>query len=165
MPNLEVRIGVPEDMNEMMRLSVQATAENAMVLPSVLKLAEANWGALTRQTGVVGVIGGHPGRPLEAAILMHFGTLWYSDEIVLEEKAIFVDPMYRAAKGGRARKLTDFAKKISDSLVVPLAIGVLSNDRTEAKMRLYERAFGKPTGIYFLYGAHTGIRAEQAEAV
>jgi hypothetical protein len=40
---------------------------------------------------------------------------------------------------------------------IPLAIGVMSNTRTEAKIRLYERVFGAPAGVYFLYNAKTGL--------
>jgi hypothetical protein len=39
---------------------------------------------------------------------------------------------------------------------MPLLIGVLSNSRTEAKIRLYKRHFGEPAGAYFLYNARTG---------
>ena len=82
--------------------------------------------------------------------------MWYSDNPVLEEKAIFIHPDFRSAKGGRARQLCEFSKQVADSLGIPLIIGVLSNHRTEAKVRLYERQFGKPSGAFFLYGAHTG---------
>ena len=42
-------------------------------------------------------------------------------------------------------------------------IGVLSNHRTEAKVRLYERQFGKPSGAFFLYNARTGTQRAAAE--
>jgi hypothetical protein len=48
----------------------------------------------------------------------------------------------------------------AEKLSVPLAIGVLSNSRTEAKIRLYERVFDSPAGVYFLYGAKTGLSEE-----
>jgi hypothetical protein len=89
--------------------------------------------------------------------------MWYSDHEVLEEKAIFIHPDFRSAKGGRARKLCEFSKHVSDSLGVPLIIGVLSNHRTEAKIRLYERQFGKPSGAFFLYNATTGGWKDAAE--
>jgi hypothetical protein len=82
--------------------------------------------------------------------------MWYSDHSVLEERAIFVDPDCRSAKGGRARRLCEFSKQTADALELPLIIGVLSNHRTEAKVRLYERQFGKPSGAFFLYNARTG---------
>jgi hypothetical protein len=74
---------------------------------------------------------------------------------------VFVHPDYRAAKGGRARKLVEFAKKVSEKLEMPLMIGVLSNSRTDAKTRLYERQFGNPAGAFFLYGMKTGMLGQQ----
>jgi len=46
-------------------------------------------------------------------VLLRIGTMWYSDERVLEEKAIFIHPDFRSAKGGRARQLCEFSKKRS----------------------------------------------------
>jgi hypothetical protein len=89
--------------------------------------------------------------------------MWYSDAQVLEEKAIFIHPDYRSAKGGRARRLCEFSKRAADGLGIPLIIGVLSNHRTEAKVRLYERQFGKPSGAFFLYNARTGSYRAAAE--
>jgi GNAT superfamily N-acetyltransferase len=89
-------------------------------------------------------------------VLLRIGQMWYSDTLVVEERAVFTHPEYRSAKGGRARKLCEFSKKVADDLGIPLIIGVLSNHRTEAKVRLYERQFGKPSGAFFLYGARTG---------
>ena len=40
---------------------------------------------------------------------------------------------------------------------MPLLIGVLSNHRTEGKVKLYERVFGKPAGAYWLVGGETGV--------
>ena len=108
-----------------------------------------------RDHGLIGVIGPKNGKP-EGAILLRIGSMWYSDDQVIEEKAIFIHPEYRSAKGGRARRLCEFSKQVSDQLDIPLIIGVLSNDRTEAKVRLYERQFGKASGAFFLYNARTG---------
>jgi hypothetical protein len=88
--------------------------------------------------------------------------MWYSDDWILEEKAVFVDPNFRnkaersSQSVGHARRLVEFSKQVSDSLNVPLVIGVLSNTRTKAKVRLYERQFGEPAGAFFLYGVKTG---------
>jgi hypothetical protein len=157
---VEVRTGVVDDFHEVMRLAVDATQENAFIAPDMAKLAMPIYGVLTKQIpGIIGVIG-EVGGKLEGAILLNIGEMWYSKEQIIEEKAIFVDPEYRAAKGGRARKLAEFAKRVSDDTGLPLSIGVLSNSRTAAKMRLYERVFGEPAGVYFLYGAKTGIACE-----
>ncbi|UOF80320.1 putative acetyltransferase [Caudoviricetes sp.] len=159
MDEVTVRTGTTEDFNAMMDLTLAATRENAFVNPDIKKLADVIWGALTIKTGICGVIGPVGGK-LEGAVLLSMGEVWYSRELILEEKAIYVDPEYRSAKGGRAKKLADFAKSASDRLTVPLAIGVLSTTRTEAKIRLYERVFGSPAGVYFLYGAKTGLEKE-----
>ena len=156
MDDVVVRTGVQADFNGMMNLALAATRENAFVGPDIEKMAQTIWGALTRQTGICGVIG-PVGAPLEGAVLLSMGEMWYSKELILEEKAIFVDPEFRSAKGGRARKLAEFAKLTANELQIPLAIGVLSSSRTEAKIRLYERVFGEPAGVYFLYGAKTGL--------
>lgn len=157
-----VRVGTLEDLDGMMHLALNATEENAFASPDVFKLLGAMWGALTRQNGIVGIIG-KPGETFQGAILLVFGELWYSREPVLEERAVFVAPEYRSAKGGRARKLCEFAKTASEELGIPLTIGVLSNNRTEAKIRLYERMFGQPAGVYFLYGAKTGLGEPSSE--
>jgi hypothetical protein len=156
MDDVAVRTGTIEDFNAMMDWAFSATQENAFVYPDVEKLAGVIWGALSVKTGICGIIGPVGGK-VEGAVLLSMGELWYSKEIILEEKVIYVDPEYRSAKGGRARKLAEFAKMTADKLGVPLAIGVLSSSRTEAKIRLYERVFGSPAGVYFLYGAKTGL--------
>jgi hypothetical protein len=152
---IKVRIGTPEDVHSLMELAMLACDENGFVAPNPMKLLNEIYPALTLQSGIVGVIGA-PGEKPEAAILLRVGHVWYSDNPVLEERAIFVHPDFRSAKGGRAAKLCRFAKETSDKMQLPLMIGVLSNDRTAAKIRMYERQFGAPTGVYFLYQAQTG---------
>jgi len=152
---LRVRIGTTEDMAGMMELAAMACEENGFVNPDMGKLATEMWPALCQDHGIVGIIG-EPGKQIEGAVLLRVGQMWYSQDLVFEEKAIFTHPDFRQAKGGRARLLTDFSKKIADGLGIPLMIGVLSNNRTEAKVRMYEREFGRPAGAFFLYGAMTG---------
>ena len=155
MNNLNIRVGVPDDIHAVMELALAACEENGFVDPNPKKLLDEIWSALNLDHGLMGVIGPRGGK-LEGAVLLRIGAMWYSDSQVLEEKAIFVDPNQRSAKGGRARKLCEFSKQVADTLKIPLIIGVLSNHRTEAKVRLYERQFGKPSGAFFLYNATTG---------
>lgn len=157
-----LRVGTPDDVHDMMDLALAACDENGFVEPSAEKLLEQIWPALNHDHGVVGIIG-EKGKKLEAAVLLRIGTMWYSDQNVVEEKAIFVHPDYRSAKGGRARRLVEFSKQVADGLALPLVIGVLSNNRTEAKVRLYERQFGRPAGAFFLYNAQTGSSFEAVE--
>ena len=155
---LKIRIGTQNDLDELMALSLAACEENGFVNPNPKKILGELWPALNLEHGLVGVIGKEGGM-IEGGILLRVGTMWYSDNKVLEERAIFIHPKYRSAKGGRARKLCEFSKQVADSLGIPLIIGVLSNTRTEAKIRLYERQFGRPNGAFFLYGATTGGHA------
>lgn len=158
---LGVRIGTPEDVDDIMHLALSACEENGFVEPNPAKLLQEIWHGLNLERGVVGVIGDR-GKP-EGAVLLRIGSMWYSDHEVLEEKAIFIHPDYRSAKGGRARRLCEFSKQVADSLGIPLIIGVLSNNRTKAKVRLYERQFGEPSGAFFLYNARTGAFRDAAE--
>jgi hypothetical protein len=159
--DLKVWVGKPEDIDDMMELALLACAENGFVDPNPLRLLGELWPALNREKGIVGMVG-VPGEKLQGAILLRIGQIWYSDQEILEERAVFIHPEYRAAKGGRARKLCDFSKKVADELGLPLTIGVLSNQRTSGKIRMYERIFGAPAGAYFLYGTRTGA-AQAAE--
>jgi hypothetical protein len=152
---LHIRIGTPDDLDEMMQIAMMATEENAFLDPNPGKLAAEMWPALHQDHGIVGIIGPENGM-IQGAVLLRIGSMWYSDAPVVEEKAIFIHPEYRSAKGGRAKQLCEFSKKVSDSLGIPLIIGVLSNSRTEAKVRMYRRIMGPEAGAFFLYGAKTG---------
>ena len=153
--DISIRTGTPEDLDAMMRLAVMASDENGFLEANPAKLAAEIWPALHRDHGIVGIIGPEGGE-IEGFVLLRIGSMWYSDSKVVEEKAIFIHPEYRSAKGGRAKRLCEFSKRVADALGIPLIIGVLSNSRTEAKVRMYERQFGKPSGAFFLYGAKTG---------
>jgi hypothetical protein len=153
---VNIRIGGPEDVHDVMDLALSACSENGFVDPNPQKLLAEIWSALNSDRGLVGLIGPEGEKP-EGAVLLRIGNMWYSDQEVLEEKAIFIHPDFRSAKGGRARRLCEFSKQVADSFELPLIIGVLSNHRTEAKIKLYERQFGKPTGAFFLYNATTGL--------
>ena len=159
--DLKVWVGKPDDIDDMMELAMLACSENGFVDPNPLRLLAEIWPALNREKGIIGIVG-VPGKKPQGAILLRIGQIWYSDQEILEERAVFIHPDYRSAKGGRARKLCDFSKKVADELGLPLTIGVLSNHRTAGKIRMYERIFGAPAGAYFLYGTRTGA-AQAAE--
>lgn len=159
--DLGVRLAQPDEVHDVMAGALQACTENGFVNVNQTKLLGQVWDALNLSNGLVGVIG-EPGK-IEGGVLLRISEMWYSDERVLEEKAIFILPEYRNAKGGRARRLCEFAKRAAETLELPLLIGVLSNNRTEAKIKLYERQFGKPNGAFFLYNASTGSVQAAAE--
>jgi len=153
--DLKIRAGVPEDIHQLMDLAMDASRELAFVKPDAEKILADIWAALHQEDGIVGVIG-EPGKQIEGAVLLRVGAMWYSSEKVLEEKGIFIHPDFRSSRAHRGRRLCEFSKRVADQLGIPLIIGILSNDRLEAKARLYERQFGKPSGTFFLYGATPG---------
>jgi len=151
--SLQIRLATPDDLDEVMRLAVTACQENGFLDASAELLAKEIWPALNQDHGICAVIGPADTKAIEGLVLLRIGAMWYSQQVVVEEKAIFVYPQFRSAKGGRARKLCEFSKQVADELGLPLIIGVLSNTRTQAKVKMYTRIFGAPAGAFFLYGA------------
>lgn len=147
---IKVRIGTPSDLFGVMELAKLALEENDLVSVNQEKLLHEVWPALCLENSIFGVIG-PPGGQIEAGILLRIAHAWYSSTPVLEERIIFVHPDFRSAKGGRAAKLCKFAKETADRMEMPLMIGVLSNDKTAAKIKMHERHFGVPAGVFFLY--------------
>jgi len=160
--NLIVRVANKDDVHDVMALTMSCHVENGFVNADPIKILQELWPALIGEGGVVGIIGGR-GKPLEGCVVLRTGKMSYSNEDVLEEKFLFVHPEYRSAKGCRARLLAEFTKRIADGLGIPLIIGVISSHRTEAKVRLYKRLFGEPAGVFFLYGAKTGLNMNHPE--
>ena len=156
--DITIRTGTPDDMTEVMKLAIAAAEENGFLDASAELLARAMWPALNQDHGLCGVIGA-PQAPLEGFVLLHIGTMFYSTQQCVEEKCVFVSPEYRSAKGGRARRLCEFSKHVADTLDLPLLIGICSSSRTQAKVKLYTRLFGEPSGAYWLYRTKTGGHA------
>lgn len=151
---VHVRIGTPEDEDGILELAKIIVGENGVFAMSDHKIRALVRPSLYLDHGIVGIIGKR--NAIEGLIILRVSTYWYSETPFLEEMIVYVHPDYRAAKGGRARKLVEFAKETSHRLELPLMIGVLNNARTDAKIKLYERQFGPPAGAFFLYGAKTG---------
>jgi hypothetical protein len=109
--------------------------------------------AFNRQGGILGVIG-EPG-DIKAMIFLLISKFWYTKNHHLEELFNFVRPDVRSAasssKDGYAFQLIEFAKKCAEEIGLPLTIGVLTNIRMEAKVRLYRRSLGVPAGAWFVH--------------
>ena len=154
-PETIVRTGQPQDLPVIMEMAREVAHENGIVQMDEMKVAHEFWPALNLDGGIVGIIGENRAMP-EGFILLRVARQWYSSDPTLEERVAFVREPFRAKKGGRARKLCEFAKQTAETLKLPLTIGILSNQRTEAKIRLYKRVFGEPAGAFWLIGAQTG---------
>lgn len=149
---MKVRLARPEDFSSIMKLCRLLYEENGAVgvkWPIVEATIMKGVNQDNSTLGVIGDIGN-----VEAMMYLRFATMWYSEELVLEELYNFVGPDFRRSK--RAKTLLHFARDASDRLKIPLLIGIISNERTAGKVRLYERVFGKAAGAYFLYNAKTG---------
>lgn len=152
---VKVRVGTLEDLDGVMSLAMLACAENGFVGADPGKLLAEIYPSLMQNHGICGVIGPVGGK-LEGVILLRVGTVWYSGDESLEEKAIFIHPDYRNANGGRASKFCEFSKHAARLLGMKLTIGVLSSTRTRGKIKMYERHFGEPLGAYWIYDGTTG---------
>jgi len=155
-----VRKATPADRDGIWELFNLVHEENAILTQSKPKL---NW-LLDRilhperilesdngTRGFIGVIG--PPKKLEGMILLCLGSLWYSDDIILEEYVNFVHPDHR--NSNHAKTLVAYAKHIALETGIPLLIGIVSNNRTAAKVRLYRRQLPE-AGAFFLWNATTG---------
>ena len=150
-----IRKANPYDAPEIWRLFLQVHRENGLFTLSPLKVTEFMDRALhperipASDTGVraqIGVIG-PPGR-LEAVVFVLIAQFWYSDEYHLEELLVYVDPECR--KSRHAITCVGWMKLLSDQLGIPLLTGIISKDRTAAKIRLYDRMLPR-IGAFYLY--------------
>jgi GNAT superfamily N-acetyltransferase len=161
---LAIRLAGPEDVHEVMRLSLMACEDNGFLDCSPELLLKEVYPALCQHHGLFAVIG-PPGGEIQGFVMLRVGTLFYSNRPCLEEKCLWVHPDHRSARGGRARQLLEFTKKTADELGLPLIIGIMSTKRSAGKVRLYEKMFGEPAGAFFLYGAECGKAREMEEEV
>ncbi len=153
--NSVVRVAKPADRQEVWRLFLQSHNENGQFTLAPEKVDWIMSRALnpemipdwdTGARSVIAVIG--PPGALEALALMSVDTYWYTNERHLGEYLVYVDPEQR--KSGHARALVEWMKHQSDITGLPLLTGVISNTRTEAKVRLYRRLVPY-VGAFFLY--------------
>jgi hypothetical protein len=161
-----VRVARPEDRVEVWRLFLQGHRENGQFSLAPEKVDWFLSRALCPEmipewdTGVRGVIGviGDVGR-LEALVFVTVSSYWYSNDRHLEEYIVYVDPECR--RSTHARVLVDWMKHQSDRTHLPLVTGIISNERTEAKVALYSRMLPK-VGAFFLYGNKGSVHSSSA---
>lgn len=150
-----VRIAGADDRQEIWRLFLQGHRENGQfnLVPekvdwllhrALVPQAIPAWD--TGPRGVVGVIG-EPGK-LEALALLVIDTYWYTEDKHLSEYVVYVDPECR--RSNHAKAMIEWMKHESDVTGLPLVTGIISNIRTEAKVRLYRRMV-PPIGAFFMY--------------
>jgi len=142
----EVRLAVPADEDKIVAMITMLHDENGLFPLSERKVRDYMQRAFLGQGAMIGVIG-DVGDPV-ASIYLGIEQPYYSDTWYLNEAWNFVHPDYR--KPGYAKKLLEWAKAGAKTLDIPLMIGIVSNHRTEAKIRLYERQLEK-AGAFFVW--------------
>lgn len=153
-PQKRVRLARMPDIPHLMRHCRRLNEENGIVqMKDELVQAEIT-NAIARRLAVLAVVGDDD--RIEGSICLRCNHYWYNDEFWwLEDRWCFVEPEFRASSN--AKELLEFAQWWADQLSIPLMMGVVSNERTKSKIRLYERMFGPQVGALWLVGARTGV--------
>lgn len=143
-----VRVADNSDRSAVLSLCMMLYEENGEKSFSVSghKMENVVDNVLNKRGGIMGVIG--KGENIKGMICLVLEAPWYSEDWGLYELFNFVHPQHRASN--YAKSLIVFAKQQSEKLSIPLDIGVMSNERTEAKCRLYRRLLPK-IGEFFRY--------------
>ena len=145
----DVKLAIPDDYPEIMRLLLSAHDEIGKYPISMQKLANLVAMHFNGSGAIVAVIPGAHGR-LKGVLCLLISTPWYSEAFLLQEMILFVEPESR--KSTCAKQLMIFAKKAAEKLGLELAIGINTNVETDAKVRLYRRQF-VPEGAFFSHNA------------
>lgn len=148
-----VRIAGPEDKKEAWRLLMQAHSDNGLFPLAPQKVEWFLNRALyphcispddTGTRGVIGVIGAQGA--LEGLVFVTIEEYWYSTEKYLNEMLVYVDPACR--KSNHAKALIEWMREQVKVTGLPLMTGIVTNKRTEAKCRLYQRMLPKAGEFY-----------------
>jgi|HubBroStandDraft_5_1064220.scaffolds.fasta_scaffold109655_2 hypothetical protein len=140
----------PADLPEFMRLFKVMHAENGLFDLDEECVLETFNRAVKNKEGVIGLIKG-PDGDIRAMLFMLITRYYYTTQFHLEELFNYVAPPWR--KTNYADTLLRYAIHCQQQLKIPLVIGVLSGSRMEAKVRLYRRRLGMPSGAFFVHGA------------
>jgi GNAT superfamily N-acetyltransferase len=146
-----VRLADGSEMEDLLALMKEAAEEQALFPVDDDRARALLNRAFLRQGGIVGVIGEKGA--IEASVYLMLAQPVYSSSWHIEEVWNVVRPAFR--RSTHAKSLLEFAKRCHHDIGIPVLVGVLHREKTEAKLRLYRRQFGPAVGGYFLYG-HPG---------
>jgi hypothetical protein len=148
-PDISVRLATKQDEDQLMDLCRALHEDNGLFTFDADMVRGMLYRAFNREGGLIGVIDGD--NEIAAGIFMLISNFWYSQDNHLEELFSFVRPTYRKSRN-HFDELSEFAERCSKQIGIPLIIGILTNKRMEAKVRLYRRKFGLPAGAFFVVG-------------
>lgn len=147
-----VRIATALDVDELFDLCSQMHSEQFVMPMCEHKvrdvLVNATLPAIEKRRGIIGVIG-EPGS-MQASIGLMLDRTWYSSDLCLFDAWQYVKPDYRSTSG--SKDMIAWSKSIADHFGIPLMMGIVSSERTQAKVRLLKRQLGEPVGAFFMYG-------------
>lgn len=143
---IPVRKARLSDRGAILAICEQNWSENGQFGLSMRKVEKMVDRAFSNDGCIIGTVGRDR---IEGIIMLLISQFWYTDDWCLEETMNYVLPEYR--RSTHAKDMISFAKRCSDEIGIPLVIGVVSNERTKAKIELYRRQLGDPCGGYFLY--------------
>jgi hypothetical protein len=141
-----VRKAVLTDKPQIMEMCEENHRDNGQFSLSSAKVEAMIDRAFNGGGAIIGVVGQ---QQIEGMLVLLISQFWYTSDFCLEEIQNYVRPQFR--KSTHAKDMINFGQRCSDELGIPLVIGVVSNERTRAKMELYRRQLGEPCGGYFLH--------------
>lgn len=153
----DVRFGEVEDTEQIFRLMTLAHGEAGEHSMNEEKVRARIHYAVSKQGSVIGVIG-ERGDKLRGYVLLLVDPIWYSSEYQLLELSNFVHPDHR--RSDYAKQLIRFSRACAEDLGIDLMMGIISNNRTEAKIRLYRRQIPY-AGAFFTYHPNGAARHGQ----
>ena len=144
---IKVRVGMPDDFPALMDLLFCIHKENGLGPMDSDRVADYARRGLARDRSIVGIA--EDEGKLAGSVSLFVSRWWYAPEHVshLEDLWNYVHPDFR--RRPVARPLIEFAKTAANSLKMPLLMGVLSGERTAAKLRLYERQLPQLGGLFY----------------
>ena len=107
---------------------------------------------MNQNGGIIGVIYDEDNKRVEGVIGLRLDKFWFSDQWFIRDIFTYVHPDFR--RSTRAKCLIAFAKECSKKINIPLLMGIMSNTRTEAKAKLYERQMNR-AGTFFVYNTES----------
>lgn len=144
-----VRYAVPQDEDKIVSMISLLHDENGLFPLSEKRVREYMQRYFRQEGALIGVIG-DVGDPV-ASIYLGIEQPYYSETWYLNEAWNFVHPDHR--RSDYAKQLLAWAKNVSEQMHLPLMVGIVTNHRTEAKVRLYEKQLEK-AGAFFVWNRH-----------
>jgi hypothetical protein len=145
-----VRKAVVTDKPQIMQMCEENHRDNGQFSLDLGKVEAMIDKAFNGGGAIIGVVGKDQ---IEGMLVLLISQFWYTSDWCLEEIQNYVRPQFR--KSTHAKDMINFGVRCSDELGIPLVIGVVSNERTRAKLELYRRQLGEPCGGYFLHKPKT----------